>query len=156
MSQRNVDEQIRRAMEEGAFDNLPGKGKPLHLDDDPFADPEWRLAHHVLQSSGYTLPWIETRREIEAGAQEARQALRRAWEWHQAQSEAGQSPAWVESEWRRAREAFAAQVAELNRRIRSLNLEVPSAQFQMAPINLERELELTASLPSDTLPGSDA
>jgi len=30
-----IDRQIREAMERGAFDNLPGAGKPLHLDDDP-------------------------------------------------------------------------------------------------------------------------
>ena len=28
---RSIDEQIRKAMEEGQFDNLPGKGKPLPL-----------------------------------------------------------------------------------------------------------------------------
>jgi len=30
-----IDRQIREAMERGAFDNLPGAGKPLHLDPDP-------------------------------------------------------------------------------------------------------------------------
>ena len=30
-----VDRQIREAMERGEFDNLPGAGKPLQLDDDP-------------------------------------------------------------------------------------------------------------------------
>ncbi|WP_232548663.1 DUF1992 domain-containing protein [Propioniciclava soli] len=30
-----IDRQIREAMERGAFDHLPGAGKPLHLDDDP-------------------------------------------------------------------------------------------------------------------------
>lgn len=30
-----VDRQIREAMERGAFDNLPGAGRPLELSDDP-------------------------------------------------------------------------------------------------------------------------
>jgi len=57
----NAEEQIRRAIEEGKFDNLPGKGKPLNLEQNPFEDPEWRLANHVLITSGFSLPWIEKR-----------------------------------------------------------------------------------------------
>ena len=30
-----IDRQIREAMERGEFDDLPGAGRPLHLDDDP-------------------------------------------------------------------------------------------------------------------------
>lgn len=29
-----IDRQVREAMERGEFDNLPGAGKPLHLDED--------------------------------------------------------------------------------------------------------------------------
>ena len=50
---RSADEAIRKAMEEGKFDNLPGKGKPLKLDEDPFEDPEWRLANKMLKEGGY-------------------------------------------------------------------------------------------------------
>jgi hypothetical protein len=34
-----VDLQVRKAMERGAFDNLPGAGKPLHLPE--VHDPDW-------------------------------------------------------------------------------------------------------------------
>jgi hypothetical protein len=30
-----IDRQVREAMERGEFDNLPGAGRPLELDDDP-------------------------------------------------------------------------------------------------------------------------
>ena len=56
-----AEDQIRRAMEEGKFDDLPGEGKPLRLENDPFEDPEWRMAHHVLRNGGFTLPWIEAK-----------------------------------------------------------------------------------------------
>ncbi len=62
---KDIDDAIQKAMQAGQFDDLPGKGKPLNLDENPFADPEWELAQHVLKSSGYTLPWIETRQQIE-------------------------------------------------------------------------------------------
>ncbi len=32
---RIVEEKIRAAMEAGAFNNLPGKGKPLNLEENP-------------------------------------------------------------------------------------------------------------------------
>ena len=62
----NIEEQIRRAQEGGQFDDLPGKGKPLRLDENPHEDPEWRLAHQILRNGGFSLPWIEMWREIEA------------------------------------------------------------------------------------------
>jgi hypothetical protein len=58
-----VDRQIREAQERGEFDNLPGRGKPLHLES---WDREWGMAYHVLKQAGETLPWIALRQDIEA------------------------------------------------------------------------------------------
>ncbi len=128
-------------MLEGKFDNLPGKGKPLPLDENPHEDPELRMAHHVLRQSGFTLPWIETRREIESTLDEARTTLRRAWSWRQtALSEDGPS-SFVDAEWNRALNAFQGQVTTLNQRISDYNLEVPTAQLQRSMIDFERELQ---------------
>ncbi len=78
----NIEEQLRRAIEEGKFDNLPGKGKPLHLDDtNPYGDADWELAYQILKESGYTLPWIETLHEIENDIDVALKELIRAWKW---------------------------------------------------------------------------
>jgi len=148
----NIEDHIRRAVEEGKFDDLPGKGKPLKLEDDPFADPEWRLAHHMLRSSGFTLPWIERRQEIEASLETARAALQRSAAWCQA-SLANQdvSPAFVQVEWRKAIDLFLERVRAINQDIRSYNLEVPSERFQLRPVNGERELDLISSGASGTL-----
>ena len=43
----NIEEQIRRAIQEGKFDDLPGKGKPLKLDENPFEESEWRMANKI-------------------------------------------------------------------------------------------------------------
>ena len=61
----NIEEHIRQAMQAGKFDDLPGKGKPLSLDENPLADPEWQLAFHMLKDAGFSLPWIESLKEIE-------------------------------------------------------------------------------------------
>lgn len=147
----DIEDQIRRAQEQVQFDNLPGKGKPLHLDDNPHVDPEWRLAHHMLHSAGYSLPWIEMWREIEADLTKARSALRNAWSWRTAALADGQPRNSVQAEWGRAEEQFRTQVEQLNRRITDYNLSVPSQRFQRRMVNAAREIEaLTSAATSDT------
>lgn len=138
-----AEDQIRRAMEDGKFEDLPGKGKPLRLDHNPFEDPEWRMANHVLRSGGFTLPWIEVRQEIERSLDQARESLRRAWAWRQEAHTHGQPLSFVEAEWKRAEGVFHQQIAELNKRIFSYNLQVPAARLQLLQLDADRELDLT-------------
>jgi DnaJ family protein C protein 28 len=137
---RSIDEQIKKAIQEGAFDDLPGKGEPLDLTANPHEDPGWSLAYHMLRSSGFTLPWIETRQTIEAEYTAAVEALARTWTWRETALEQDQAPTDVESEWRRALQTFKTKVAELNKRIFNYNLQVPADQFKRRQINLEREI----------------
>jgi DnaJ family protein C protein 28 len=136
----DIEDQIRKAIEEGKFDDLPGKGKPLRLDENPLADPEWRLAQHLLKSSGYSLPWIEKRQEIQAELEAARDKLLVTWQWRNDALEAGRSAESIEQEWQRARQAFQRMIGELNLKIRDYNLEAPAARFQFQPLNAEREI----------------
>ena len=152
----NIEEQIRRAMEEGKFADLPGMGKPLRLEENPFVDPEWQLAYHMLRNSGFSLPWIERRRDIEAELEAARHALRRSFVWREAAlSRQSASPVFVEAEWRKACTAFKERIAAINDDIRSYNLEAPSEWFQLRIVSAEGELELTAANPSVTLTTTD-
>jgi hypothetical protein len=61
---RIAEERIRKAQEEGAFDNLPGKGQPLQLDDDSFVPEELRLTYKVLKNSSCLPIEMEMRKEI--------------------------------------------------------------------------------------------
>lgn len=136
----NIEELIRAAMREGKFENLPGKGKPLKLEENPHADPDWQLAHHILRESGFTLPWIEKRQEIEVDLAKTRADLLRAWKWHQNQFPEDLPHDQVEEAWLDAQEAFREHVQKLNKRIADYNLEAPSDQFQMRSLNYEREI----------------
>lgn len=137
---KSIDEIIRRAMEEGQFDNLPGKGKPLQLDENPYEDAEWRAAYRILKSSGFTLPWIETLREIEATLESARSRLRRSWVWQNGALEANVDPAWVKAEWQRAVDQFREEILSLNKRISDYNMQAPSDRFQRPKINPDQEV----------------
>ena len=136
---RNIDEQIRQAMQRGAFDNLPGKGKPLDLSQNPHEDPGWRMTYRILKENGYTLPWIESRRLIEIDFDNALASLRRSWEWRLAAS-GRRNLVFAEKEWQQAVQKFHQAVLGINKRIRNYNLEVPSNQFQRRLADPELEI----------------
>lgn len=135
------EEQIRRAIEDGLFENLSGKGKPLHLEDNPYEDPDWHLANKILKDAGFSLPWIEKRKEIEARLAAARTSLGKAHARRKTSMECGQSPGEVGSEWRRCKAVFETECAELNKLIFAYNLEAPTPQVQRLAINIEAEIQ---------------
>jgi len=61
---RLVEERIREAQADGVFDNLPGKGRPLNLDDDNGVPEGLRLAYKVLKNSNCLPIEMELRKEF--------------------------------------------------------------------------------------------
>lgn len=59
-----VEQRIADAIATGAFDNLPGAGKPLDLDDDRLVPEELRIAHRILKNAGFLPPEVIARREV--------------------------------------------------------------------------------------------
>ena len=59
-----VEERIQKAQEEGVFDNLPGKGKPLKLDDDSSIPEDLRLTYKILKNSNCLPAEMELRKQI--------------------------------------------------------------------------------------------
>ena len=137
----NIEELLRKAMEEGKFDNLPGKGKPIHMDDaNPHADPDWDLAFGILKDAGYSLPWIETLRDIETDIESARKDLSLAWDvCRDSYAQTQPRNYWSES-WERSQQAFRDKLTAINKRIRDYNLEVPNPRFQRPVLNFEAEI----------------
>jgi hypothetical protein len=58
-----VEQRIAKAIEDGVFDELPGAGKPLDLDDDRLVPEDVRVAYRILKNAGYIPPEVEQRRE---------------------------------------------------------------------------------------------
>lgn len=65
-TQDMVEEQIRKAREKGAFDNLAGSGQPLNLEENPFEPPELRMVFKILKNNDYAPYWIEIGKDIDA------------------------------------------------------------------------------------------
>lgn len=60
-----ADRQIKEAMDNGEFDNLPGKGKPLDLDEDMSIPAHQRVAIRILKNSNALPEWIQAEKDIE-------------------------------------------------------------------------------------------
>jgi Domain of unknown function (DUF1992) len=139
--QRIIEEKIRQGFDEGAFDNLPGKGQPLKLDDEnPFEDPAMRMGYRLLRNNGFTLPWIQEQKEIAAEAERLRVELGRAWAQAERTRTAGGDRWQAELRWRKSATTFRQHVAELNERIRRYNFQTPSDRFHRLPLDAEREI----------------
>jgi hypothetical protein len=132
-----VENKIQTAQTEGAFDNLPGKGKPIQWPEES-ADPTWTLAHQLLKANGFAPAWIEDYKAIEEAEHTARARLAHAWEDHLAGHTT--DPAGARARWQRALAEFARRAAKLNRQIAGFNLRVPIVRFQRSRISVEREL----------------
>lgn len=59
-----AEERITEAMAAGEFDNLPGAGKPLNLDEYLKAPRGWRMAFGLLRSNGYRPYEVELMEDI--------------------------------------------------------------------------------------------
>ncbi len=142
-----IDQQIREAEARGDFDNLPGKGKPLSIEPNPYATDR-ELAYKILKDAGYAPEWIELDKSIRGRLEQARGTLARSWKWYQAnlarlgdrtdrgaESERGR----LKTGWQRAVAAFQVEIKAINTDIAALNLKVPSPRFQRPRLNEEDE-----------------
>jgi hypothetical protein len=59
-----AERKIQEAILNGELDNLPGKGKPLKLDDESHIPEELRLAYKILKNADCLPPELELKKEI--------------------------------------------------------------------------------------------
>ena len=150
MFDRWIEALIRQAQEEGKFDDLPGKGQPLDLGDNPHEDPAQWAANNLLKKNGFAPEWIEMGREMRETLGTARAALVRSREWRneelaalgersdlRAQRERDQ----IAAEWGNARRRFREAIEKLNKQIALFNLKVPVARLQLLKLDPAREFE---------------
>jgi hypothetical protein len=58
-----VEQRIEQAERDGLFANLPGRGRPLQLDDLSGVPEELRASYILLKTHGFVPPELEARRE---------------------------------------------------------------------------------------------
>ncbi|WP_413302838.1 DnaJ family domain-containing protein [Bacillus sp. 1P10SD] len=58
------EDRIKKAYQDGEFENLPGLGKPLQLEDLSGIPEELRMAYKLLKNAGYTQEEGQLRQEM--------------------------------------------------------------------------------------------
>jgi len=58
-----AERHIQNAQRNGEFENLPGQGEPLTLDDDSHVPPDLRVGYRLLKNAGCLPPEMEQRKE---------------------------------------------------------------------------------------------
>jgi DnaJ homologue, subfamily C, member 28, conserved domain len=124
-----IERQIREAMEQGKFDNLPHQGEPLPNDENPYAG-DWGMAFHVLKNYGAAPPWIEADKEVR-GLLEQRAAIF---------VRASTGPAPSPFTRRRDRAALEDLVTRVNAAIARVNAEAPTDRQHRRPLSVADEL----------------
>lgn len=59
-----AERRIQEAIERGEFKNLPGKGKPLNLEEDSHIPHELRMVYKILKNANCLPPELQLRKEI--------------------------------------------------------------------------------------------
>jgi hypothetical protein len=61
---RIAEQRIREAIENGEFDNLEGRGKPIKIEEETWIPEDLRMAYRFLKNAGYIPPELEARNEV--------------------------------------------------------------------------------------------
>lgn len=61
---RIAEEKIKKGYQDGEFEQFPGKGKPLQLEDDSSIPEDLRMAYRIFKNAGYSTDENEIRKEL--------------------------------------------------------------------------------------------
>ncbi|KAJ8533873.1 hypothetical protein K7X08_007197 [Anisodus acutangulus] len=126
-----VEQRIWHSMEEGQFENLPGKGKPLDLNTNPHADPAEDTLYRILSKNKCAPEWVELNKEIRNNVAEWRSALKKAWT---------HSGSVGDSKWIEASGSLKLRIRDINNKVFRYNLIVPFGR-QMLGLKWEKEID---------------
>jgi DnaJ family protein C protein 28 len=137
-----IEDLIEEGRQKGMFDDLPGQGKPLNLNKNPFGR-ESELAHNLLKQNDLAPAWITNRSQIIDEMESIRQAIQRAWSRHDhafryAQADSNRGA--LKISWDDACLEWQARINDLNKKIENFNLKRPSNQLEIFKLKLEDEL----------------
>jgi DnaJ family protein C protein 28 len=138
-----VSQRIEEAIRRGEFDNLPGRGKPIDVQPDPFVPQDRQMAYRLLKNNDMAPGWITERKEVLKLKERFSQQLQTIAEearaqWAAAQDEARREQ--VMNRWARWLVRWEGEIVEINRRIQTLNLKQPVTHLEVLKLRLDDEL----------------
>ncbi len=131
-----AERKIQDAIDEGLFDNLPGRGQPLDLSVNPFEPPGMGAVNRMLRHNKVLPIWLLLEQEIEASRALALAVLAR-WE---AAAPGFEDAADYPAARAKARDAYARHLQQTNDLILKLNYSSPFALRVTIPFMKKRRL----------------
>jgi hypothetical protein len=125
--QSAIDKLLREAQQSSDWQNLPGEGRPLKLDDNPFAPPELKMAYKILKDNDMAPSWIMDGKELEAKKEQLLRQIAKA-------KASGITSA------TQASQTLRDAVKNFNTQVLNYNLKVPPAIPQRRFLDLDRLL----------------
>jgi hypothetical protein len=149
---RISERRIQEAIDAGEFDNLPGMGKALTHEDNPFVPEDMRVAFKVLANSGYAPDWMVLSQQIEEDLAKLRHDADRHFTHLRASlKDLGSDPYAIrrlrqevdrlKAKHKRAAAGHRVAVEEINRKINLFNQMTPIASILKVPLSVELEME---------------
>jgi DnaJ family protein C protein 28 len=134
-------------MQGGEFDGLPGAGKPLNLDDDPYTPEHLRMAHKMLRDHNMPPEWILESKALDEAREALNRQIARVRSRRQTMLDAAarsdapeQARAEADAAWAEQKTRVQAQIIAYNRRALSYNLKVPRGVAHKAILDTDRML----------------
>jgi DnaJ family protein C protein 28 len=139
-----VERRIQEAEKRGQFDDLPGRGRPLDLRENPFAKPEWRLAHRMLKHAGFALDWIELHKTIRLELAQCQKLLEDQLLWADkvlaSTDDREEIDAQLDDIYRWTVASYTERAKKLNQKMELFNLMVPLMHLQKHKVPIVEEL----------------
>lgn len=126
----------------GLFDDLPGKGRPLDLQQNVF-EGSGSLANQLMRDNDLRPAWLGIRSDVEAKIVALRADVRRTWQrydlaWQQAAHQSHRAS--LALGWDSACQAWETQIAEINKAVDNYNIRRPAQQLELFKLRLADEL----------------
>jgi len=132
-----AERKIQEAMDEGLFENLPGRGQPLDLSENPFEPAGMRAVNRLLRQNKVLPTWLLLEQEIEASRALALATLAR---WEIAEEGVRNAPDCAKLR-TAAREAYHKRLKDTNDLILRYNFSNPFSYRAPVPFSIKRRLE---------------
>lgn len=131
-----AERKIQEAIDEGLFDNLPGKGEPIDLSVNPFEPPGMGAINRMLKHNKVIPVWVSAERDIETSRALALAALAR---WEAAEPGLRGDTRYPELR-QMARDAYGGHMRETNDLILKFNVSSPFALRAPISFMMKRRL----------------
>ncbi|HEX7104014.1 MAG TPA: DUF1992 domain-containing protein [Nitrolancea sp.] len=137
---RLAEDKIKSAIDEGAFERLPGYGRKLVNDHDASND-QW-VANHILETNQLLPEWLQLRKDVHGARGAVAEALH---EYEEADLRLDRSLPGDRAILNRLEERYVERAREINRSIDQHNVRCPSIflelpRFQEDVISRRRQL----------------